>query len=38
MELPIEWATLPNQKIIGQVSGDDETCRWGHEWGERCVT
>jgi hypothetical protein len=27
MELPIEWATLPNQKIIGQVSGDDETCR-----------
>jgi hypothetical protein len=27
MELPIEWAALPNQKIIGQVSGDDETCR-----------
>jgi hypothetical protein len=25
-ELPAEWAALPNQKMIGQVSGDDEAC------------
>jgi hypothetical protein len=26
MELLAEWATLPDQKMIGQVIEDDESC------------
>jgi hypothetical protein len=31
-EIPVEWAVLSkSEKVIGQVSGDDEVCMRGHE-------